>query len=164
MGKLVILRGPSGSGKTSTAKLLFKQMKEPAVHIQQDPYRFIFKPEGYGKNSETIHQMIKSNVLIALENGYDVIVDGIFTVKSYKDTFDELFAEHKTENYMFTFDISFEETVRRHAFKNTDAWGEKEMREWYVPKDFMGYDFETIIPESSVQEETIAQIKKIAGI
>jgi adenylate kinase family enzyme len=114
MSKLVILRGPSGSGKSTVAKTLFEKSKKPSVLIEQDYYRFIFKPAGGKINSKTIHKMIKANVLIALKDEYDVILEGIFNVHSYKETFKEIFAIHKTQNYIFMFDISFEETLRRH--------------------------------------------------
>src|SRR5580704_12346351 len=98
--KLIILRGPSGAGKSMVAKELFKQAKKPTVLIKQDYYRFIFKPAGGMVNSKSIHKMIKANVLIALEDGYDVIMEGIFNVGSYKQTFAEIFAVHSSGNYI----------------------------------------------------------------
>jgi predicted kinase len=165
MSKLVILRGPSGSGKSTVAKELFEKTKKPSVLIEQDYYRFIFKPAGGAINSKTIHKMIKANVLMALKDEYDVILEGIFNVKSYKDIFEEIFAVHKTQNYIFMFDINFEETLRRHRTKpNKDEWTEEDMKDWYHPKDFMGYDFEHIISENSSKGETIKKIREIAGI
>lgn len=163
--KLIILRGPSGAGKSTVAKELFKEAKKPTVLIEQDYYRFIFKPAGGKVNSKTIHHMIKPNVLIALQDNYDVILEGIFNVKSYKKTFKEIFAVHKSDNYIFTFDVSFEETLRRHRTKpNKDEWSETDMKNWYHPKDFMGYDFEYIVTEASSEKEIVRKIKEIAGI
>ena len=109
--------------------------------------------------------MIKRNVLAALEDKYDVILEGIFNVHSYKETFEEIFALHKTNNYIFTFDISFEETLRRHRTKlNKDEWSESDMKDWYHPEDFMGYNFEHIISEKSSKSETIKKIKKLAKL
>jgi predicted kinase len=165
MSKLVILRGPSGSGKSTVAKTLFEQAKKPTVLIDQDHYRFIFKPAGGKINSKTIHQMIKGNVLAALKDHYDVILEGILNIRSYKETFEEIFAVHKTQNYIFTFDISFEETLRRHRTKlNKDEWSESDMKEWYKLKDFMGYEFEYKIPENSSKNETINKIKEIVNL
>lgn len=133
--------------------------------IEQDYYRFIFKPAGGLVNSKTIHKMIKANVLLALEDGYDVILEGIFNLKSYKQTFDELVAAHPSGNYIFTLDISFEETLRRHRTKpNKDEWSEADMKDWYHPKDFMGYDFERTISENSSVEQAVSKIRKTAGI
>ncbi|HEY5153007.1 MAG TPA: AAA family ATPase [Candidatus Saccharimonadales bacterium] len=165
MSKLIILRGPSGAGKSTVAKELFGRAKAPVVLIEQDHYRFIFKPAGGLVNSKTIHRMIKANVLIALEDGYDVILEGIFNVSSYKATFDEIFAVHKTGNCSFMFDVSFDETLRRHRTKpNKDQWSEADMKDWYHPKDYMGYDFEHIITETVSACETVNKIRTITGM
>jgi predicted kinase len=165
MSKLVILRGNSGSGKSVIAKALFEQAKKPTVLIDQDYYRFIFKPAGGKLNSKTIHKMIKANVLTALNDGYDVILEGIFNVKSWKVIFDEIFEEHKQQNFIFYFDISFEETIRRHRTKpNKDEWSEADMKDWYNDKDFMKYDFEYTIKEQLSKEEIVEKIKKTVKI
>lgn len=163
--KLIILRGPSGSGKTTVAKKLFEKVKAPTVLIEQDYYRFIFKPAGGTQNSQTIHEMIKANILSALNDSYDVITEGIYNVKSYKETFAEIFKAHPKQNYIFYFDISFEETLKRHDTKpNKDEWTKEDMREWYKHKDFLGYDFEYAISEDSTLEKTIKFIKQKTGI
>jgi 2-phosphoglycerate kinase len=165
MSKLVILRGPSGAGKSTVAQALFKNASQPTVLIQQDYYRFIFKPAGGKLNSKSIHKMIKANVLVALEDGYNVILEGIFNVHSYTGTFKEIFAVHPENNFMFTFDISFEETLRRHRTKpNKDEWSESDMKDWYHPQDFMGYDFEEVIPEAYSQTEIVQKIQAIAEL
>jgi adenylate kinase family enzyme len=165
MSKLVILRGNSGSGKSTVARDLFAQAKKPTVLIEQDYYRFIFKPAGGALNSKTIHKMIQASVLVALEDNYDVILEGIFNVKSWRVIFDEIFKHHPKQNYVFYFDISFEETIRRHRTKpNKDEWSEADMKDWYNPKDFMGYDFEHTIDEKSTKNETVKIIKKITNI
>jgi adenylate kinase family enzyme len=165
MSKLIILRGNSGSGKSVTAKALFEQAARPSVLIEQDHYRFIFKPAGGTVNSKTIHKMIKNDVLITLEDDYDVILEGIFTVKSWKAIFDEIFKEHPKQNFVFYFNISFEETIKRHRTKpKKDEWSEADMKDWYNHKDLMGYDFEYIISENSSKEETLYKIMKTASL
>lgn len=114
--KLIVLRGPSGSGKSTIAKRLFENAQKPVCLIEQDYYRFIFKPAGGGSkpNSSAIHKMIKENTLTALLNGYDVILEGILSVRSYSKVLDNMFEAHGGDNFMYYFDISFDETVRRH--------------------------------------------------
>lgn len=163
--KLIILRGPSGAGKSTVAKQLFVQTKKPTVLIEQDYYRFVFKPAGGKLNSKTIHKMIKQNVLAALDDGYDVILEGIFNVKAYGKTFKEIFATHTENNFVFTLDISFEETLNRHRTKpNKDEWSEADMKDWYHPKDFLGYEFEHAIGEELSAGQTAKTIKEIAGM
>jgi predicted kinase len=162
--KLIVLRGPSGSGKSTVAKVLFDDAKQRTVLIDQDHYRYIFKPAGGGSksNADTIHKMIKTNTLIALADGYDVILEGILSVKSYAKVLDDIFAQHPTQNYMFYFDVSFEETVRRHAIRKTNQhhFGEEDMREWYPAAHRSNHQLEQIIPEALTLDETVQFIKK----
>lgn len=95
-------------------------------------------------------------MLIALRDGYDVILEGILSVKSYDKILNELFELHEGENYMYYFDIGFEETVRRHETKpNIHEFGEKDMKEWYPIAYRSNHELEKIIPESFTQEETV---------
>ncbi len=185
--KLIILRGPSGSGKTTTSKILFDSAKNRTALIEQDYYRFIFNPPGGGTkpNSDTIHKMIKNDVLTALNDGYDVILEGILSVKAYNMVLEDIFAHHPDENYIFYFEISFEETVKRHKLRQKMAlqnhgnnklvqdekrgirlqeFGEKEMQEWYSAAHKSDHNFEKIIPETFSVEETIAYIKKMTKL
>ncbi len=186
--KLIILRGPSGSGKTTTAKMLFDGAKRRTVLIEQDYYRFIFNPPGGGKkpNSDTIHKMIKNDVLIALEDDYNVILEGILSVRAYSEVLEDIFSLHTEENYIFYFDISFEETLKRHIERQQatpksksnskllvqdikrserlQEFGEAEMREWYSAAHKSNHRFEKIIPENFSQDETIEYIIKTAKL
>lgn len=165
--KLIVLRGPSGSGKSTVAKKLFEDAARQTCLIDQDHYRFIFKPPGGGgkPNSDTIHKMIKANTLTALGDGYDVILEGILSVKSYGKVLDEIFEIHPEENYMFYFDISFEETTRRHNIRKTakHKFSENDMREWYPVAHRSNHKLEQIIPESFSIDETISFIKKVSN-
>jgi hypothetical protein len=94
-----------------------------------------------------------------------VILEGIFNVKSWKVIFDEIFEIHPKDNFIFYFDISFGETIKRHRTKpNKDEWSEADMKDWYNPRDFMGYEIEYVIEEKSSKNEIIKKIKKTAGI
>lgn len=165
--KLIILRGPSGSGKTTISKMLFKNAKHKVALIEQDHYRFIFKPAGGGSkyNSDTIHKMIKGDTLIALNDGYDVILEGILSVRAYGKVLDQIFKEHPSENYMYYFDISLEETLKRHQVRKTakHKFGEEDMKEWYSAAHSSGHELEQIIPESYSKEETLKFIKRTSN-
>ncbi len=165
--KLIILRGPSGSGKSTIAKMLFKNAGQKVCLIEQDHYRFIFKPAGGGSkaNGATIHKMIKDNVLTALRDGYDVILEGILSVKSYGAVLESIFTEHPDENYIFYFDISFEETLRRHTTRDPkeNSFGEEEMKEWYPDAHRSNHELEKIIPETFSIKETVQFIEKTSN-
>jgi len=64
----------------------------------------------------------------------------------------------------YYFDISFEETLRRHATKpNSQDFGETEMNEWWQEKDFLGLADERIITNETAQDEILAMILKDCG-
>ena len=68
-------------------------------------------------------------------------------------------------NYVYYFDVSVEETIKRHVTKiNAHEFGETQLREWYRHQDLTNFDTEVIIPESSSFEETVEQIVKETGI
>lgn len=96
--------------------------------------------------------------------GFDVILEGILSTRGYRDVFTTLFREHPHNNYLFYFDVSFEETVRRHSGRAKAAlFGEADMRRWYRPRDILGYDFERLIDENSTLDETVRLIRDAAG-
>ena len=166
--KLIVLRGPSGSGKSTTAKELFKKAKHPICLIQQDHYRFIFKPAGGGSkyNADAIHKMIKGDVLIALASGYDVILEGILSVRAYAKILDAIFIKHPSENYMYYFDISLEETLRRHGTRKTASmqFTDDDMREWFSAAHRSNHDLEQIVPESFSAADTLDYIVRTSKL
>ena len=90
----------------------------------------------------------------------DVIVEGIYG-GSWGVTFEELMTEHPKDNYLFYFDISFDETVKRHAGRDKSAqFGEKEMRKWYGLANRLNHAKEILVPEHMSEEETIAFVEK----
>jgi predicted kinase len=164
--KLIVIRGPSGSGKSTVAKALFKNATRKTCLIEQDYYRFIFtsRKDGSKANSAIIHKMIKENVLTALNDGYDVILEGILSTKSYADDLNEIFSEHPTENYLFYFDISLEETIRRHQTRpsrNTSTYTESGLRTFYPGAYNPVHKDEKIISEALSADEAIAYIINI---
>lgn len=167
--KLIVLRGPAGSGKSTAAKLLLNNATRKTCLIEQDYYRFIFRPYANGSkaNSVAIHGMIKNNVLTALNEGYDVILEGILNAKSYRPMLQEILTEHPTENYLFYFDISFKETMRRHRMrpaKDTPSFTDEDMKSWYPAAYVPIHEEEKLISESSSLEETAKFITESSNL
>ena len=160
--KLIIIRGPSASGKSTIAKALFKKSIRKVCLIEQDYYRFMFRPneEGGRAHSTTIHTLIKDNVRTALRDGYDVILEGILSAKSYTDDITEIIEEHPTDNYMFYLDVSLDETLRRleaRPTRNTATYTEGDLRTFYHEYDAM-YTDEHVITERLTADEALAYI------
>jgi predicted kinase len=158
--RLIVLRGPCGAGKSTVAARLLESSR-PTALIEQDAYRFIFNVCEGEMYSKTVRRMIRDNVLGALGNGFDVILEGILSAKGYREVFASLFLEHPNNNYLFYFDVSFEETVRRHRGRAKAAlFGEAEMQPWYRRHDLLGCDFEEVIAEDSTLDETVRLVRQ----
>jgi adenylate kinase family enzyme len=164
MAKLIILRGPSGSGKSTIAKLLHSKLLHKTALIEQDYYRHQMFNNPH-TDLEIARHVMCASILAALEQGHDVILEGILSMGKYQTYFDHLFAQHQTENYLFYLDVSFEETVRRHSTRSKrEHFGETEMREWYERTSTSGYPSEHIIPESFTAEQSLREITKVTGV
>lgn len=155
MSKLIILRGNSGSGKTTVATQIAKNTAHKTALVDADQYRVhMFFP--WGECGHDFKALMSHNVQYCLEHGYD-------KNKTYLDKF--LTELHPTDNFIFNFDISFEETLRRHNFRHKkNDFGPDQMKEWYKPVDDLGYNFEYRIPESNSLEQTVDFIRHTAGI
>ncbi len=155
---LIVLRGPSGSGKSSAARAVRDAQKDQTAIVEQDYWRRIVLKEKDIPNGLNI-ELIKKTTLFLLNNSYHVIMEGIFDSDRYSEMFKEIITEHPINNYFFYFNISLEETIRRHQYKpNKDEFGEKELRKWYKDNDLLRFVKEEIISENLSLEQIVEQI------
>ncbi len=155
--KLVVLRGNSGSGKSTVAKALRDQGKTKIAIVEQDYLRRFILKEKETESANNI-ALIQQTVEFALSRDYNVILEGILYFPRYGEMLKKL-VEQCPNIYFYYFDVSFDETLKRHTTKpNAHEFGEKEMREWYKPNQHTGFDSERIIPESFTID---AAVKKI---
>lgn len=166
MSKLIILRGNSGSGKSTVAQIIAKCSSHKIAHIASDSYRvdMLFpKPVDF----TLWYPLVRHNTLYCLKHGYDVILDSIFSATSNnKKLLNEFLDElHPKDNFIFTFDVDFDETVRRHQSRQKRyEFSDKDMRDWYKPIEKLDYNFEFIIPQSKTLEQTVEFIRNTVGI
>lgn len=161
MKKLIILRGPSGSGKSTTARLVREKLLESGVErvavIPQDVVRREILKEKDRSMAVNI-RMIEAMVEFVWAQGYVVIVEGILDATRYGEMLARI-AEKSDECQAWYFNISFEETLRRHEMKpNVHEFGEKEMREWYQERDLVEGLDERLIAGSVSQEAAVGLI------
>ena len=97
--------------------------------------------------------------------GYTVILEGILSNKKYGAMLRRLLNDFQGEKLIYYFDISFEETMRRHATKpNAHEFGELEMRQWWKEKDYLDFENEFLIRNDTSQEDIINMILKTMSI
>jgi tRNA uridine 5-carbamoylmethylation protein Kti12 len=161
--KLIILRGNSASGKSTVAKQLRDSSSRKIAIVEQDYLRRFILKEKETEGTDNIG-LIYQTVIYALSRGYDVILDGILYFPRYGKMLQKL-VKRCPDNYIYYFNVSFEETLKRHKTKPVaQAYGEKEMRDWYNHMDVTDFKNEIIVPESASPESTVRHIVKDTGI
>ncbi len=150
------------------ARLLFERAARRVCLIEQDHYRFIFRPAGGGSlpNAATIHRMIEHNVGAALADGYDVILEGILSKTSYGEIVGRLLAPDRARGFLYSFAVSLDETLRRHATRATEDLGfsTDDMRSWFASGHPYGSTNERLILQSSSIDATVERIKYETGM
>ena len=157
---LIILRGNSGCGKTSTARLLQRQLGYGTMLVSQDMVRREILRVKDSESNPAI-QLIYDLCMYGNNVGYTVILEGILSSKKYGAMLRRLLNDFQGEKLIYYFDISFEETVRRHATKsNAHEFGESEMRQWWKDQDILGVPGERRIGEKLTQTEIVDLIHR----
>ena len=152
---LIILRGNSGCGKTSTARLLQRQLGDGTMLVPQDVVRREILRVKDSEGNPAI-QLIYDLCMYGNNVGYTVILEGILSNKKYGAMLRRLLDDFQGEKLIYYFDVSFEETVRRHATKpNAHEFGESEMRQWWKDQDVLNVPGEQRIGEQLSQAEIV---------
>ena len=161
--KLIVLRGNSGSGKSTVARRLREASNRRIAIVEQDYLRRFILKEKEAAGADNI-DLICQTVAFALSRGYDVVLEGMLVLQRYGDMLARL-AALCPDHHFFYFDVSLEETLRRHATKPiAHAVGESELRSWYRIDDRTGFPGEILIPECSSVEETVRLVARQAGL
>lgn len=157
MTQLIIIRGNSGSGKSSVAKAVRAQLSGKTALIEQDYFRRIILKERDNAQDSDILDFLFQSVQFAVGRGYTVILEGILYSEKYSEMLLNL--THEFSYLAFYMDVTFEETLCRHKSKpNCHEFGHQEMKEWFVPKDYLGVPKEIIIPEKSSLNSTVKML------
>ena len=163
-GKLIVLRGPSGAGKSTVANLIHSHVSNKTALIDQDYYRHTMF-NNLHTELEAPRYVMFAAIQTALDHGYDVIVEGFLGMGKYEIYFNELLTHHPAENYFFYFDVSFDETLRRHSTRQKSSLLTIEkMQELYSRTGPSGYPGECIIPETTSAERAYQLIIETADI
>jgi predicted kinase len=156
--RLLIIRGNSGSGKSSVAREVRERYGRGCALIEQDHLRRIVLRE-LDQPGGIAPDLIEQTARFALNHGYHAIVEGILHTTRYADMLRRLVTDHAGTTYAYYLDVSFAETVRRHAQRpEATAFTADQMRDWFSAHDFLGVRGEHVIPEASTLDETVEAI------
>ncbi len=155
--KLVIIRGNSGSGKSTIARRIRDELGEKVMFLQQDVLRRdILKIED--RLGNPVIGLMNQLAIYGNDTGYDVIIEGILSEKKYGSMLRAL-AEEFGKSYVYYMDISFDETLRRHSLRHKfNDFGEVEMREWWIEKDYLGFENERILGDELSEDELVTLV------
>lgn len=160
MQKLIILRGNSGSGKTSAAKLLQERLGPNTMRISHDMVRMeilhVQGRQGVERSLPLMTELLK----YGRRNSEFTVLEGILPCPDYRPLFGTALEEYGRENiFAYYYDISFEETLRRHRTKaNRGDFGEEDMRRWWQEKGYLENIEETLFRENISLEGAVEKI------
>jgi predicted kinase len=163
---LVVIRGNSGSGKTTTARETRRRFGRGCALVEQDYLRRILLREHGGNGMQSVAPtFVAATVRAALAAGYHVILEGILDSGGYGRILRRLIAEHAGPSAVYYFDVSFDETVRRHFSRAEPiAVTADQMREWYVSRDLLGIGGEHAFDENTGFEQAVSTILHTSGL
>lgn len=109
--------------------------------------------------------LIEQTVCYALDHGYHVVLEGILDAGHYGEMLERLAQKHRGQTHFFYFDVSFAETVRRHATRpQASEFSPEAMREWYKPADLLPFVAEQVFGELLSLEEVVGVIVEASGL
>ncbi|WP_371401027.1 kinase [Kribbella sp. NBC_00662] len=157
--RLITLRGNSGSGKSAVAAAVRAARPVGTVAILgQDVIRRDILGIGEDAGGHPIG-LIDLAARYLLERGFDVIIEGILNARWYSQALPRLVADHRGVSRTYIYDLSFEETLRRHSTKPVaTAFGEAEMRQWYRGLQPIADLHESIITADDTLDATVKRI------
>ncbi len=162
--RLIVIRGNSGSGKSTIARRLRLQAGRGCALVEQDYLRRILLREK-DTSPGLAPALIEHNVQFLLRNSYHVILEGILFTGRYGEMLRRLKAGHTGPAHFFYLDVSFAETVRRHATRpQAEEFTAEQMRDWYAELDVLDGVNEAVIAENSSEEATLNLIAQASGI
>jgi predicted kinase len=161
---LIVLRGNSASGKTSLAHAVRCRLGRGVAIVSQDTIRRDILWEHESPTGANIG-LIDLTARYALDHGYHVIVEGMLKSHAYGEMLGQLVADHAGRSHCFYLDISWEETLRRHATKPQAAeYGAELMREWFKPLDLLPRVTEHRFDETLSLDDMADQVVARAGL
>jgi len=156
--QLIIIRGNSGSGKTTIAKSLQNHFGHGTLLVSQDTVRREML-KVHDRDGNLAIDLIRQIAEYGKDKCQFVIVEGILNKKRYGDMLKHLIQFFNEKAYVYYFDLSFEETVKRHNLRPKKMeFGEDSLRAWWNPNDYLGVDQEIKLTDEMSQDDVLQLI------
>jgi len=177
-GKLVIIRGPAGSGKSTVTNALLNVLREGehctdaetitcplaekrnVAYLEQDLFRNVI----LGKHTDAATlsgQLLATSAIECIENGTDVILEGILNIDKYRDCCFEVLYDRLPKEciHFFYLNVDLEETKKRHMGREKiNVFGTEKLDKWWNSARPTGYEGEVMIDSSSALASTVQKI------
>lgn len=153
--RLIIIRGNSGSGKSSLARAVRKLKPREVAIVGQDVLRRqVLHVRDEPENAAV--GLIELTARYALAQGFHVVIEGILKESVYGSMLRTLISEHQGATFAYRYDLTFDETLRRHSTKDVSGrFGAQEMRQWWIDQDTLSGIEESVFDvEVSLGEAT----------
>lgn len=133
--RLIIIRGNSGSGKSQLAHAIRAARPRGVAIIGQDVLRreILHVRDHPGALSVSY---IDLSARFALDNGLDVVIEGILHSESYGEMLTQLRDDHVGVTRSYYYELALDETLRRHRTKALSAEvAEADVASWHRRDD-----------------------------
>lgn len=87
-----------------------------------------------------------------------ILLEGILAQDWYGEMIDRLERRFTSRYAAYYFDVSFKETIRRHAIRQPTEFSETDMKRWWIDQDHRPTD--RLIAEDRLIESVIRMIKR----
>lgn len=152
---MIMVRGNSASGKSTLARAIRAARPRGIAILGQDQLRRDILHAREKPGNPTVDYLDLS-ARFALDRGLHVVVEGILYQRIYGAMLARLVADHRGITCCYRYDLTFDETARRHASKPQAAeYGPEMMRDWWLAADPVPGIAEHLFgPEVSIDEAT----------
>lgn len=162
--KLIVIRGNSASGKTTAAHEIRRLHGRGVTIVSQDVLRRDILQVRDEPGNPAIN-LIDLTARYALNQGYHVVVEGILYGQIYAGMLTALVHDFGGRSACFYYDLSFEDTVHRHAGKPSAVeYGPELMQTWYRQRDVIPALNETVFGPDIALEDAVRTMMEAVNL